>query len=208
MPGNWRPAGMRRVPLASCKNCMKIQHPANTGTAMKRLPPKQRNPDAIRRPSKPPASADARRIAEPWIRSKRRRGAPAHVEAGRVEIFKGSARASAEGGGGIPLIGRVAAGCPSSRGAHPGATRSIALFRPRADYLLNVAALPMRDAGILDGVCSPRTNYRRPSARPWFARLPTRDGEAVAPPGRRGCCRKTGVQSIVIDTAEEFAMKA
>jgi repressor LexA len=53
----------------------------------------------------------------------------------------------------LPLVGRVAAGSPilaaenieAHHGVDPG------LFRPRADYLLRVIGLSMRDAGILDG---------------------------------------------------------
>mgnify|MGYP000123679229 FL=1 len=54
---------------------------------------------------------------------------------------------------GLPLVGRVAAGNPILAEEHiesrvriePGA------FRPRADYLLRVKGMSMRDAGILDG---------------------------------------------------------
>ena len=53
----------------------------------------------------------------------------------------------------LPLVGRVAAGSPilaeenieTQYGVDP------ALFHPRADYLLRVVGLSMRDAGILDG---------------------------------------------------------
>src|SRR3982751_5318796 len=53
----------------------------------------------------------------------------------------------------LPLVGRVAAGSPilatenieAQHGIDPG------LFHPRADYLLRVVGLSMRDAGILDG---------------------------------------------------------
>jgi repressor LexA len=53
----------------------------------------------------------------------------------------------------LPLVGRVAAGSPilavenieAQHGVDPG------LFHPRADYLLRVVGLSMRDAGILDG---------------------------------------------------------
>ena len=53
----------------------------------------------------------------------------------------------------LPLVGRVAAGQPILAQQHieeyirfdPGA------FRPRADYLLRVRGMSMRDAGILDG---------------------------------------------------------
>lgn len=53
----------------------------------------------------------------------------------------------------LPLVGRVAAGSPilavENIEAHHGVDAD--LFRPRADYLLRVVGLSMRDAGILDG---------------------------------------------------------
>lgn len=54
---------------------------------------------------------------------------------------------------GVPLIGRVAAGSPilaeqNIASRHPIDPR---LFRPRADYLLKVRGMSMREAGILDG---------------------------------------------------------
>lgn len=55
--------------------------------------------------------------------------------------------------GGLPLVGRVAAGSPvlaieNVMGRYPV---DPSLFRPRADYLLQVRGLSMRDEGILDG---------------------------------------------------------
>lgn len=55
--------------------------------------------------------------------------------------------------GGLPLVGRVAAGSPvlaieNVLGRYPVDPD---LFRPRADYLLQVRGLSMRDEGILDG---------------------------------------------------------
>jgi repressor LexA len=54
---------------------------------------------------------------------------------------------------GLPLIGKVAAGSPilaqENVLKHP--VIDAALFKPRAAYLLEVRALSMRDAGILDG---------------------------------------------------------
>jgi repressor LexA len=55
--------------------------------------------------------------------------------------------------GGLPLVGRVAAGSPvlaieNLLGRYPVDPD---LFRPRADYLLQVRGLSMRDEGILDG---------------------------------------------------------
>jgi len=54
---------------------------------------------------------------------------------------------------GLPLVGRVAAGSPilaieNMLGRYPVDPD---LFNPRADYLLQVVGLSMRDAGILDG---------------------------------------------------------
>ncbi|HRQ59516.1 MAG TPA: transcriptional repressor LexA [Azoarcus taiwanensis] len=55
--------------------------------------------------------------------------------------------------GGLPLIGRVAAGSPLLAIEHIESRHPVdpALFSPRADYLLRVAGMSMRDAGILDG---------------------------------------------------------
>jgi len=73
---------------------------------------------------------------------------------GAIEIVKGSARGiRLKDGGGIPLIGRVAAGSPILAEEHIQAHYQIdpALFHPRADYLLKVRGMSMRDAGIHDG---------------------------------------------------------
>jgi repressor LexA len=53
----------------------------------------------------------------------------------------------------LPLVGRVAAGAPILAAEHVERQVGVdpALFRPRADYLLRVVGLSMRDAGILDG---------------------------------------------------------
>ena len=84
--------------------------------------------------------------AEEHLRTLERKGA--------IEIVKGSARGiRLKDGGGIPLIGRVAAGSPMLAEEHIQAHYQIdpALFKPRADYLLKVRGLSMRDAGILEG---------------------------------------------------------
>jgi len=54
---------------------------------------------------------------------------------------------------GLPLIGRVAAGSPILAEEHVERHCQVdpALFQPRADYLLKVRGMSMRDAGILDG---------------------------------------------------------
>src|SRR5437868_11097656 len=53
----------------------------------------------------------------------------------------------------LPLVGRVAAGAPLLAVEHVEAHYRVDpdLFTPRADYLLRVSGLSMRDAGILDG---------------------------------------------------------
>ena len=73
---------------------------------------------------------------------------------GAIELTEGASRGirlKAEQG--LPLIGRVAAGSPLLSEANVQARYRIdpALFKPRADYLLKVRGMSMRDAGILDG---------------------------------------------------------
>lgn len=54
---------------------------------------------------------------------------------------------------GLPLVGRVAAGSPILAEEHIQGRYQVdpELFKPRADYLLKVRGLSMRDAGILEG---------------------------------------------------------
>jgi len=54
---------------------------------------------------------------------------------------------------GIPVVGRVAAGSPILAEQHIQGRYQLdpALFKPRADYLLKVRGMSMRDVGILDG---------------------------------------------------------
>jgi len=53
----------------------------------------------------------------------------------------------------LPVVGRVAAGAPILAQEHISEHLQVApdTFRPRADYLLKVKGMSMRDAGILDG---------------------------------------------------------
>ena len=53
----------------------------------------------------------------------------------------------------LPLVGRVAAGSPILAAENIEAQHDVdaGLFHPRADYLLRVVGLSMRDVGILDG---------------------------------------------------------
>jgi repressor LexA len=92
--------------------------------------------------------------AEQHLRALERKGA--------IEISAGSSRGIKvrERGGPklgrlleLPVIGRVAAGSPILAEAHVQARYQLDpnLFTPRADYLLRVRGLSMRDAGILEG---------------------------------------------------------
>jgi repressor LexA len=73
---------------------------------------------------------------------------------GAIELSPGLARGiRIKEESGLPLIGRVAAGSPmlaieNTLGFHAVDPH---LFNPRADYLLQVRGLSMRDEGILDG---------------------------------------------------------
>ncbi len=73
---------------------------------------------------------------------------------GAIELTPGSARGiRVKEEGGLPLVGHVAAGSPilaleNMLGRYPVDPN---LFHPRADYMLQVRGLSMRDDGILDG---------------------------------------------------------
>lgn len=77
---------------------------------------------------------------------------------GAIELRPGTSRGirvvvPADAHRGLPVIGRVAAGSPILSEQHIETHLDIAgdVFRPRADYLLRVVGLSMRDAGIHDG---------------------------------------------------------
>jgi len=73
---------------------------------------------------------------------------------GVLELLPGASRGiRLTNGGGLPVVGRVAAGSPMLAQEHIEAHYQIdsALFAPRADYLLKVSGMSMKDAGILDG---------------------------------------------------------
>jgi repressor LexA len=103
----------------------------------------------------PPTRADICRAmgfnspnaAEEHLRTLARKGA--------IEMLEGASRGirliAAEQG--LPLIGRVAAGSPllAVENIEMHCQVDAQLFKPRADYLLKVRGLSMRDAGILDG---------------------------------------------------------
>jgi repressor LexA len=73
---------------------------------------------------------------------------------GALELVPNAARGiRLKEAAGLPLVGRVAAGSPilaleNMLGRYPVDPN---LFNPRADYLLQVSGLSMRDDGILDG---------------------------------------------------------
>jgi len=84
--------------------------------------------------------------------------AEAHLRAlerkGAIEILDGTARGILlKAPLGVPLVGRVAAGAPILAEENIQGRYQIdpGLFQPRADYLLKVRGMSMRDAGILDG---------------------------------------------------------
>jgi repressor LexA len=73
---------------------------------------------------------------------------------GAIELTPSASRGIRLSDGlGLPLIGRVAAGSPILAEEHVEQRCQVdpALFQPRADYLLKVRGMSMRDAGILDG---------------------------------------------------------
>lgn len=73
---------------------------------------------------------------------------------GAIELLPGASRGiRIIAASGIPVIGRVAAGNPILAEQHIEDHYQLdkTLFRPRADYLLRVKGMSMRDAGILDG---------------------------------------------------------
>ncbi len=76
---------------------------------------------------------------------------------GAVEILSGTSRGIRLTGefdeGGLPVVGRVAAGRPVLAEQHIEQHYRLdpKLFRPRAHYLLRVKGMSMCDAGLLDG---------------------------------------------------------
>lgn len=74
---------------------------------------------------------------------------------GAIEMIAGASRGIRlpEAHSGIPLVGRVAAGNPILAEEHIEDYCEIPhqFFNPRADFLLTVHGMSMRDAGILDG---------------------------------------------------------
>jgi len=89
-------------------------------------------------------------------------GVRGHLQAlarkGVIELIPGVSRGirllgPAADDGRLPIVGRVAAGDPILAEQHieDYCQVDVGLFRPKADFLLRVQGLSMRDAGILDG---------------------------------------------------------
>jgi len=73
---------------------------------------------------------------------------------GYIEMLPGASRGiRLRENMGLPVVGRVAAGSPILAEQHIQSRYQLdpALFNPRADYLLKVRGMSMRDAGILEG---------------------------------------------------------
>lgn len=113
--------------------------------------------DHITRTGLPPTRAEiARRLgfrsanaAEDHLQALARKGA--------IELIPGASRGirvpAAHPAQSLPLVGRVAAGAPILAQEHIETHCPVDpdFFRPRADYLLQVRGMSMRDAGIVDG---------------------------------------------------------
>jgi len=110
--------------------------------------------ESIDRRGMPPTRAEIARAfgfrspnaAEEHLRALERKG--------MIEIVAGTSRGiRLAARSGLPVVGRVAAGSPILAEEHIEDHYNISpdLFRPRADYLLRVRGMSMRDAGILDG---------------------------------------------------------
>lgn len=73
---------------------------------------------------------------------------------GVIELLPGSSRGiRLLEEAGLPVVGKVSAGAPILAEQHIDAHYEVdpRVFQPRADYLLRVRGMSMRDAGILDG---------------------------------------------------------
>jgi repressor LexA len=92
--------------------------------------------------------------AEQHLRALERKGAIDIAEGASRGIRVRDARASGRGGRllELPVVGRVAAGSPMLAEEHLTGRYQVDpnLFTPRADYLLRVRGMSMRDAGILE----------------------------------------------------------
>jgi repressor LexA len=110
--------------------------------------------DFLQKTGFPPTRAEIARVfgfssanaAEDHLRALERKG--------YIDMLPGASRGiRLRQNGGLPLIGRVAAGSPILAEANVQERYQLdpQLFKPRADYLLKVRGMSMRDVGILDG---------------------------------------------------------
>ncbi|MDQ2075581.1 transcriptional repressor LexA [Marinimicrobium sp. ABcell2] len=103
----------------------------------------------------PPTRAEIARI----LGYKSANAAEEHIKAlarkGAIEVIPGASRGIRlpDTQQGIPLVGRVAAGNPILAQEHIEDYCDVppSFFNPRADFLLRVNGMSMKDAGILDG---------------------------------------------------------
>jgi repressor LexA len=187
---------------------------------MKELTPRQAEilqiiRDTIAETGFPPTRAEIARMldfaspnaAEEHLRALERKGV--------IEILDGTARGlRLKEAAGLPLVGRVAAGSPILAEEHIVGRYAVDphLFQPRADYLLKVRGMSMRDAGILDGdiLAVHKTGEAR-SGQIVVARL--HDEVTVKRLRRRGGTvellpENPEFKTIVVDTrAEQFAIE-
>ncbi len=108
----------------------------------------------------PPTRADINRglgfrspnAAESHLRALERKGA-LELQAGSSRGIRLLGQEDEPEQAGLPIIGQVAAGSPLLAEEHVRGRCQMdaGLFSPRADYLLAVRGMSMRDAGILDG---------------------------------------------------------
>ena len=111
--------------------------------------------DQIEATGYPPTRAEIAQI----LGFKSANAAEEHIKAlarkGAIEVVEGASRGIRlpEHERGIPIVGRVAAGNPILAQEHIEEYCQIPenFFHPRADYLLMVKGMSMKDAGILDG---------------------------------------------------------
>lgn len=111
--------------------------------------------DQIEETGYPPTRAEIAQI----LGFRSANAAEEHIKAlarkGVIEIVEGASRGIRlpESSRGIPLVGRVAAGNPilAQENIEEYCPIPDGFFHPRADYLLRVRGMSMKDAGILDG---------------------------------------------------------
>ncbi len=93
--------------------------------------------------------------AEEHLRALERKGAIEMIPGASrgIRIMSGEGDAANDEEFGLPLVGKVAAGSPilaaeNVVGRYPV---SPLMFKPRADYMLKVSGMSMKDVGIMDG---------------------------------------------------------